>query len=60
MLIIYIIIAILLGLYWKSHSAHFGYSGENMNIMRGSTIIISMTLWPLALLIKVISGNLLR
>ena len=60
MLIIYIIVAVFLGMYWKTHSSHFGYYGRNMNVMRGSTIIISMIIWPLALIIKALSGNLLK
>jgi len=56
----YIAIGLCLGIFWRNRSIHFGYMGEDFNIMRGSTIIIGMMLWPIALLIKLFSGNLLR
>lgn len=60
MFIAYVITAIIWGIYWKTHSFYSGYTGKNMNIMRTRTILIGMIVWPLVLVIKMFSGNLLR
>lgn len=60
MMVVYLIIALVLGGYWKTHSLYSGYKGRNMNIMKTSTILIAMILWPIALIMKASSGNLLR
>jgi len=54
MVIIYIIIGIVLGFYWKSKSICFGYTGADATFRRGSTILFMATFWPIVPLIQLL------